>query len=111
MNRCNIKKDCDDWTDEICENIDYKSLTDKCTLEYSTNGEMLSNVHYPYLSIFNCSLEKCKNGYFLCSYYKFCISLELVCDGINHCLRNEDEFLCGIRKIYILRIFFFFVLS
>lgn len=65
-----------------------------CFLEYNSMGYLKSYVQYPYKSLHSCNKKKCTNGQFFCSQLKFCISIELVCDGINHCIYNEDELEC-----------------
>lgn len=94
MHVCDFYPDCNKKSDEPC-NSDYMIMEEKCFLAYNTEAELLARINYPFLSIFNCSFKKCPSGYFLCSYFKFCLAIELVCDGINHCLRNEDEAFCG----------------
>lgn len=66
-----------------------------CFLEYNTKGELLTRINYPFMQIFQCSMKICPSGYFLCPFYKFCLPIEYVCNGINDCLRNEDETDCG----------------
>lgn len=73
----------------------YFKSSEKCIIEYTSKNELLLHLNSPFLQLFNCSLVKCPNGFFLCSFYRFCIPITLVCDGINHCLRNEDEIFCS----------------
>lgn len=89
---CDFRNGCNE--EKLCD-VKYFVPLNGCVLEYNTKGEILSRTNYPFMSIFKCSFNKCPNGYFLCSFYKFCLSIDLVCDGINHCLRNEDETNCG----------------
>lgn len=65
-----------------------------CTLKRTTLGER--NLK-PYFHLKVCSKTHCRNGEFLYSHFKFCLSIDLVCDGINHCFMNEDEYFCGIH--------------
>ncbi|CAD5126912.1 DgyrCDS14928 [Dimorphilus gyrociliatus] len=68
----------------------------KCHLIYNSFGYLETKIHdprYPF-GIFNCNKKFCPGG-FLCTEHKFCISIENVCDGINHCWSNEDEFNCS----------------
>lgn len=68
----------------------------KCRIVYSSKGELLTKVPAPSIpfGIHNCHMQNC-SGDFLCTRHKFCIPIENVCDGINHCWNNEDELNCG----------------
>lgn len=62
-----------------------------CNLAYDSLGFLKYHVGFSYNNFLTCEKEKCHKGQFLCRQMKFCISLALVCDGINHCFYNEDE--------------------
>lgn len=66
---------------------------------------------YKFENHLTCKKTKCGNGEFLCSQRRFCISIELVCDGVNHCLNNDDEIDCGWFSFFIFMPFscFFFI--
>lgn len=55
--------------------------------------------YFPYFHLDKCYKTSCEPGEFLCPFYEFCLSVELVCDGINHCFLNEDESFCGNKKL------------
>lgn len=74
----------------------YEILYHKCHISKSSLNAYVTKPSKPR----SCNEIECKNGEFLCSFFKFCISIELVCDGINHCLRNEDEENCGLFFIF-----------
>lgn len=65
-----------------------------CFLEYFSTGLLKTKVHYPFLALNDCNKNLC-NGGFLCKRYKYCIPIEKVCDGVNHCWNSEDELNCG----------------
>ena len=75
-----------------------------CFIKYSTMGYLLTKPHFPFHDLSNCNHHNCTNGNFLCSSDRYCISIRLVCDGINHCSDGEDEVFCGSSP------FLFFIL-
>lgn len=80
--QCNHKTDCRE---------------EKLTCKQASNSyETLSPIIMPSITGFDkCSLKQCDPGYFLCSKLRFCIKIENICDGINHCIYNEDELNCS----------------
>ncbi|CAD5114096.1 DgyrCDS3244 [Dimorphilus gyrociliatus] len=67
----------------------------KCRIRYDTLGNLKTKSHYPFNDIENCQVDRCSYGEFKCQEHKICIPIQNVCDGINHCLNNEDEVMCG----------------
>lgn len=87
--------DCKNGIDEQCEDVYLNNPgLGYCEFGYDSLDERQTIINYPYLSLMNCS-KNCRQGYFLCSKFKFCIDIKLVCDGLNHCFHNEDEMNCG----------------
>lgn len=66
-----------------------------CNLSYDSMGYLKILVNEPFSEIKYCKKKSCEYGEFFCSINKYCISIEQVCDGINHCWNNEDELNCG----------------
>lgn len=92
---CSFKHECNIESLNICLQISYGF---PCILDYDSLGIIKNPINFPYLTLYNCKNEKCEKGEFLCNNLKFCISVELICDGINHCYTNEDEMNCEFYK-------------
>lgn len=43
---------------------------------------------------FTCPIKNCNVGFFLCQIERYCISIDLVCDGSHHCMLGDDEVGC-----------------
>lgn len=51
---------------------------------------------YPITNIFSeCKGKKCNKGQYLCEKSNICIDLEHFCDGVKHCVYEDDELDCG----------------
>lgn len=74
---------------EFCKDYECQGLDgeNSCNIEYTSSGFLK---YFPKLN-FNCFKKKCEIGQFQCSFYHFCIPIDLVCDGINHCPEGDDE--------------------
>lgn len=71
-------------------------MTDKnCAFSVNTLG--IQNTTF-YNRGVRCLLSSCEPGFYLCKREAYCISIELFCDGINHCILGDDEVNCGKRK-------------
>lgn len=66
----------------------------ECYVAYNSMGSLNKSIVFPFQTIYGCNKNKCGKGHFLCSQLKFCIEMEMVCDGLNHCYNNEDETGC-----------------
>lgn len=75
----------------------------RCTLKYDSFDRLETLINIPFIDLQDCNDDKkksCRKGEFLCPQENFCIPIELVCDGLNHCAYNEDEnFCCKFWKI------------
>ena len=71
-----------------------------CSLYYNSFQSSYIKVSYPFNDLQSCHKKSCSAGEFLCNRLQFCISLELLCDGINHCLYNEDEQFCSLQYTF-----------
>lgn len=94
---CDFRVECQENSETIrCSDYDnlYKKL---CVLRYSSLDVPLTRNYFPFLELVDCPKynKTCDVGQFLCPFYKYCIPIQLVCDGINHCFFNEDEVNCG----------------
>lgn len=49
----------------------------------------------------SCSLSGCEKGQYLCYFNSYCIDIDLICDGISHCLKGDDEIDCGIITYFL----------
>lgn len=58
-------------------------------------GDLITKIRYPYTTLNKCSDYKCLKFEYKCHYSEYCIPVDKVCDGINHCLNNDDEMFCG----------------
>lgn len=64
----------------------------------------LSSLGYPQTNLFlkgqsTWKEPKCLKGEYLCHYNKYCIQIQMVCDGISHCYQGDDEYDCGKCRI------------
>lgn len=48
----------------------------------------------------NCKSNECPKGQYLCQHQSYCIDIELICDGISHCIQGDDELDCGKNECY-----------
>ncbi|CAD5121128.1 DgyrCDS9667 [Dimorphilus gyrociliatus] len=105
---CDFVYDCYDGTDEDSVECDKKfdsilseryqnvnNYKKKCSLKYNSVGNLDVRVREPFSLIKYCDREKCLKGEYLCQSSRYCISIEQVCDGINHCWYGDDEFNCS----------------
>lgn len=67
----------------------------KCTVKYSTLGNLITKPHYPFEELSNCMNHTCNPGEYKCREYFYCVRLENICDGISQCLKSDDEIYCG----------------
>lgn len=58
-------------------------------------GKILSKIHYPYNHLKDCTHMKCEPGEYKCKIFSYCIPIDKVCDGLNHCWYGDDEISCG----------------
>lgn len=97
--------------DENIDNtVNFKSQ--KCLLDVFSTNFIKSSIFL----LKQCNTISCPPSFFLCRNEGYCISIELVCDGINHCFLEDDEKGCGeklflIYFFVILRFFFLFFLN
>lgn len=54
---------------------------------------MIESIQYE-----QCINFRCEFGKYKCNYYSYCIAIHLVCDGVTHCLQEDDEINCGILQ-------------
>lgn len=59
----------------------------------------LSFMGFPITDLFRddlaCENKKCLKGQYMCYSNSYCIDIELLCDGVSHCLYGDDEINCG----------------
>ncbi|CAD5126378.1 DgyrCDS14519 [Dimorphilus gyrociliatus] len=105
---CNKQWDCLDGRDEkesicakenaippeICKSVE-NLKSNSCEVVYTSMGNLLTRVHFPYSSLENCNRKSCEMGKYLCNKVGYCISIKQICDGIVHCVYHDDEFDCG----------------
>lgn len=58
-----------------------------------------------------CPQKHCPYGQYLCYRDNFCILIENICDGINHCPLGDDESGCGWIINFFLFYFFEFLFN
>lgn len=73
----------------------WDETADKCRISYDTYGRLRTKSHFPFNQLSDCNKHVCKSGEFQCIRKKFCIPIQYVCDGINHCIYNDDETDCS----------------
>ncbi|KAG5899669.1 hypothetical protein JTB14_015159 [Gonioctena quinquepunctata] len=99
--RCNKQVDCEDGTDEAnCSCADYvrndnpTAICDGITDCFDLSDEL--NCGKPSVIFHVDRLVKCKNNSeYHCRQSGQCIALSKRCDGVAHCLKNEDEWDCA----------------
>ncbi|CAD5126793.1 DgyrCDS14836 [Dimorphilus gyrociliatus] len=98
--QCNLKKDCQGYEDELdCSTLHCrKENPHYCNIQYSSTGFLSNGTGFPILLKKLCLDRSCQKEQYKCFYEGYCIGIELVCDGINHCLYGDDELDCGKRK-------------
>lgn len=69
-----------------------KRISTKCFFDETSMGYALTDLHQIKKE---CELTTCDQGQYLCYWYNYCISIELICDGIHHCYFGDDEYNCG----------------
>lgn len=74
-----------------------------CGMEVSSMGYMITNL----FSAISCSEKHCARGQYLCYHDRYCISIELICDGISHCYFGDDEYDCSWFFLNIILSIFF----
>ncbi|CAD5114080.1 DgyrCDS3226 [Dimorphilus gyrociliatus] len=89
----------------VCSNDFQKSLQrlfynrnrnfTKCRIVYNSMGELLTKIHYPYFDLEDCKDFKCNMGEYQCDKSNYCVPIQYVCDGINHCTYGDDESGCS----------------
>lgn len=94
---CNFKSDCLSNVDEghcnFCPKI--KNIKNfECRIIVDYKGRLLHKPEYPYHELDYCLSYNCSSEEYKCYNEGFCLSIDLVCDGINHCLLGDDEFNC-----------------
>lgn len=98
------KFDCPLLLDENTEEETKK--IESCTYDTYSTG-------FPKINIFNvkggCHREKCPDHFYSCWDSQYCISVKLICDGIQHCLLGDDEYDCGIFNLFVLLLTQFFM--
>lgn len=97
-NLCKQTNKC--FIDQFEKCISKRSNSTHCTIEYDSFGNLATNIDFPFSELFECNKTSCTVGQFFCTNLKFCISADLLCDGINHCYHNEDELGCGKTKVH-----------
>ncbi|CAD5114055.1 DgyrCDS3206 [Dimorphilus gyrociliatus] len=115
---CNTRYDCKDNSDEENEFCDtakefkacalfIKESKNACNLQIGLEDEILSQIQGPYYHLNDCENHICLNGTYGCQDSGYCIPVSLICDGITHCTKGDDEIDCGYyfllynRKIYM----------
>lgn len=59
-----------------------------------------------------CKRTQCPQNFYLCYQEHYCISIELICDGIKHCYMGDDEINCSFvfskkeKIIFCLNLYF-----
>lgn len=85
------KIDCVDGSDEPYHKTTHMQNT--CILQTFSTGLLKESVYLPNNNI--CFKKSCPPNFFMCNQRHYCISVELICDGIHHCLLGDDETHCG----------------
>lgn len=83
---------CLSQTDEILNNPEEKRyFRDDCKFDISSTNNFkpirISNTT-------RCKNNNCGEGYYKCYLQNYCISIELICNGISECFRGDDELDC-----------------
>lgn len=111
--KCDFKTDCPNKRDEsscILKRRNHLFLRkcslvsqNFCRIVINSMGILTSKPGYPYQSREECINYQCKPNEYKCVLEGYCISVEQICDKINHCLHGDDEMNC---ENYILKGFF-----
>lgn len=90
--------DCTRAEDEVvCSDlrIDCEFMIQKlCKIEVNNQGRISFKTVPPYAPLGYCLNFNCLPHEYKCKNEGFCISIELICDGIRHCLQGDDEINC-----------------
>lgn len=71
--------------------VTFNNILKPCTLyQYSTG--LLKNYLYAKTV---CNLSQCPPNTYMCYRENYCISIDLICDGIKHCYLGDDEINCS----------------
>ncbi|CAD5126362.1 DgyrCDS14505 [Dimorphilus gyrociliatus] len=85
------RTDCIDQQDEPTSSSYISNRDKNCYLFYNSLGYAKTNLFLT----FNCHNTTCKYGQYQCHREKYSISIEQVCDNIDHCPLGDDEIECG----------------
>lgn len=102
--RCNQVVDCPESDDEISCSI-AKVTNSSAKLEI---GDKLCRVTYDsrhafgrtniYEKLLSCETTICDKNEYKCFLYGYCITVNLICDGVNHCPYGDDEMNCNEKR-------------
>lgn len=70
-------------------------ISSECSLEYYSTGILKSIPNLLNRKLKNCLNNICHIGEYKCKSEEICISVKLVCDGVEHCFMGDDEMNCG----------------
>lgn len=73
-----------------------------CKLQISSVGYLQKIPDFETSNYIMCLNSKCSAGEYKCQFYKYCIAIQLVCDGIKHCLLGDDETDCRMMIFFFL---------
>lgn len=81
-----------------------ESISKNSQIQFQTSNDScffhLSSLGHPKTDLFidqqlSCTRKGCPRGQYQCYLDAYCIDIELICDGIVHCLQGDDETNCG----------------
>lgn len=84
--------DCPTKFDETFENIEDYGINDNCIFQENSLG-FAQSIHL--YSKDSCISTSCEEGLYKCYRQNYCISIELICNGLNECFFGDDEVDCS----------------
>ncbi|CAD5122339.1 DgyrCDS10780 [Dimorphilus gyrociliatus] len=101
---CDGKYSCKDKSDREVNAFEYKRnlklwhsypSKKKDLMMYDTIENLKTPIPYIKRKVGDKKIN-CGIGKYLCQSEEYCISIQFVCDGVNHCLHQDDEQNCGL---------------
>lgn len=83
------------------ENENYNNLNEICKIDLDSKG-ILKTIRF--MNENSCkTITTCDEGYYKCYNQNYCITIELICNGISECFYHDDELNCG-KKFFLQKI-------